>query len=127
MELYRRGERQDSREYSERLLRFIRNNFQVKETTTIYGASDGEEALKKVVEYLPRGVKVASLFHYSRSGRDNGYYLRNQEGIDVYQDLRHKSRVVGCSAESDIFNYLKRKLGTRQRIYGVQGYRNMLK
>lgn len=75
------------------------------------------------------GIKVKFLGRLSNWGSDNitKYYLENREGIDICKNPLHGPRLVESSAESDIFNVLKEKLGTGNKIYSPKSYSNLLR
>jgi len=88
----------------------------------ILGATNGALSLKQIVKLLPQTIWIASKFHVSRNITDPRYLENNQEGI---ANWKHPA-CLGYSAESDI-STLKRKLGFGNRIYGWDGFINLLK
>jgi len=81
VELYRPGETVNTFEYTERLMKWLRNNYKLEEGVRVFGATDGAPVLKRIVASINNSVPVASKFHASRNEFDKNYMEGIKEGV----------------------------------------------
>ena len=106
VELYRPGDDVDTPEYTERLMKWLGKNYDLKEGVREFGATDGAPVLKKIVSLINNNVPVASKFHASRNEFYKAYMEGIREGVNNWKD----PDCLGYSAEGDIFRVLKSRL-----------------